>query len=168
MARRPVWPHVASILVMLLAAFAFALLADWAPSALSQAALAGLSLTLVLAAAVLSLPALVARTGLRRWLHWQTQIRFTAAGLPFLAALVILIIAARNGKPAAVNRICVCQCSQRRRPVRATSAGRLSTAAASTSVSDSPASAACDSAEGAQSASSANANAARSMTRMLA
>lgn len=96
MARRPVWPHVASILVMLLAAFAFALLADWAPSALSQAALAGLSLTLVLAAAVLSLPALVARTGLRRWLHWQTQIRFTAAGLPFLAALVILIIAAVN------------------------------------------------------------------------
>ncbi|MGH9472638.1 MAG: DUF58 domain-containing protein [Terriglobales bacterium] len=90
------WPHVASILVMLLAAFAFALLADWAPSALAQAGLAALSLALLLVAAALTLPALLRRTVLRRWLRWQTQVRFTAAGLPFLAALVILIIAAIN------------------------------------------------------------------------
>lgn len=90
------WPHVASVAVLLAAAFVFALLADWSPTALSQTVLAVLSLALLLAAAAVSAPALLRRGLLGRWLRWRTRARFTAAGLPFLAALLILVVAAVN------------------------------------------------------------------------
>lgn len=92
--------RAAVILVLLALAFACVVIAGGVGAGLPQATWAAVSVLLLVAALALSLPPLVG--ALRQ--SWRqrrngptgTQVRITAAGLPFLAALVILIVAAVN------------------------------------------------------------------------
>lgn len=89
------------ILILLVLAFAAAITAGRMGMGLPQAAWAVISVLLLAGAVGASLPpavrAVIRAWRLRRQRHaMRTQVRITAAGLPFLAALIILIAAAVN------------------------------------------------------------------------
>ncbi len=94
------WRRGVCVLTLVGLAFAAALATGRMAEGLEQLALAGLSLALLLGAVAVALPPVV-RSWQRNWRRrgeggWGTQVRVTAAGLPFLAALLILVAAAVN------------------------------------------------------------------------
>ncbi len=81
---------------LLLFALLLALLSGQMPRPWQQAAVALLALGLALIMGALTLPNLLRRSILRRFLGWRGQARFTKAALLFLIGLLLVLLAAVN------------------------------------------------------------------------
>ncbi|MHB8733758.1 MAG: DUF58 domain-containing protein [Terriglobales bacterium] len=90
------WRHGLMVSAGLGGAFLLAVAAGFVPPGVLRAALAAASLLVLGVISLISLPPLFRRSILGRWMRGRVQYRFTAAGLPFLVALLILLVAAIN------------------------------------------------------------------------
>ncbi len=106
--RRPVgWGRALLTAFLLLTAFAWAILAGMVPPGWARMALAGGSLILLLIASFVSIPPLL-RSSLHRWFHRTIEFQFTAAGLPFLLGLLVLLLAAFSSGNNLIYMIAAC------------------------------------------------------------
>lgn len=87
------WGRAALTGFLLLTAFAWAILAGVVPPGWVRLALAGGSLLLLAFAATISIPPLLRRS-LQRWFNRTIEFQFTAAGLPFVLGMIVLLLAA--------------------------------------------------------------------------
>lgn len=106
--RRPVgWGRALLTAFLLLTAFAWAILAGVVPPGWVRVALAGGALILLLIAAFVSIPPLL-RSSLHRWFNRTVEFQFTAAGLPFLLGLLVLLLAAFSSGNNLIYMIAAC------------------------------------------------------------
>lgn len=106
--RRPMgWGRALLTAFLLLMAFAWAILSGMVPPGWARAVLAGGALVLLLVAAVISIPPLL-RSSLHRWFNRTIEFQFTAAGLPFLLGLLVLLLAAFSSGNNLIYMIAAC------------------------------------------------------------
>ena len=101
------WGRALLTAFLLLMAFAWAILSGMVPPGWARAVLAGGALVLLLIAAVISIPPLL-RSSLHRWFNRTIEFQFTAAGLPFLLGLLVLLLAAFSSGNNLIYMIAAC------------------------------------------------------------
>ena len=90
------WRHGLTVSAGLGVAFLLAVASGFVPAGALRGVLAAGSLLVLGVVSIFSLPPLFRRSILGRWLRGRVQYRFTAAGLPFLLTLLVLLVAATN------------------------------------------------------------------------
>ena len=90
------WRHGLTVTAGLGVAFLLAVASGLVPAGALRGVLAAGSLLVLGVVSIFSLPPLFRRSILGRWLRGRVQYRFTAAGLPFLLTLLVLLVAAIN------------------------------------------------------------------------
>jgi len=101
------WGRALFTAFLLLTAFAWAVLAGVVPPGWVRLALAGGSLLLLVIAAIVSIPPLLRRS-LQRWFDRTIEFQFTAAGLPFILGLVVLLLAAFSSGNNLIYLVAAC------------------------------------------------------------